>query len=203
MYDFTRLTTIFKKAKPEILNLLNQEYILVQGGLITQKRIAHFIAQMAWESDGFHTLTEYASGKAYEGRKDLGNTVPGDGPRYKGRGLIQLTGRYNYRKYGKALGIDLERNPDLAVQYALQIALKYWNDKGLNFLADKDDIRGITKAINGGYNGLEGREHYYNLVRDINFNVNAKTAEGTPPGALFTKNIFVAVYEFIQFLRGK
>jgi putative chitinase len=77
----------------------------------TRLRIAHFLGQTCEESAGFRTTQEFASGKEYEGRKDLGNTQPGDGPRYKGAGLLQITGRANFDKYGKALGVDLVNNP--------------------------------------------------------------------------------------------
>src|SRR4051812_20373580 len=87
---------------------------LPQYGIDAPLREAHFLAQAAEESDGFHTLQEYASGKAYEGRKDLGNVKPGDGVRYKGRGIFQLTGRVNYAAYGKRLGLDLIGRPELA-----------------------------------------------------------------------------------------
>ena len=77
-------------------------------GIDTRLRIAHFLGQTCHESAGFRTTEEFASGEAYEGRKDLGNIKKGDGRRYKGRGLLQLTGRANYAEHGKMLGVDLE-----------------------------------------------------------------------------------------------
>jgi putative chitinase len=102
---------------------------------------------------------EYASGKAYEGRKDLGNTQPGDGVRYKGRGVIQLTGRANYRALGDYLGINLEAQPDLAAMpyVAYQVAAHYWLDRNINADADRDDLEAVTRAINGGTNGIKSR----------------------------------------------
>ncbi len=128
----------------------------------TGLRAAHFLGQVCHESDGFCTTVEYASGQAYEGRADLGNTQPGDGPRYKGRGLIQLTGRSNYQTYGAKLGIDLMNKPELAAEpkIALIIACQFWKQRDLNSPADKDDIITITKRINGGLNGLEQRRAY-------------------------------------------
>ena len=130
-----------------------------KAGINTKLRIAHFLAQLGHESDHFRTLREYASGAEYEGRRDLGNVKAGDGKRYRGRGPIQITGRANYEKYGKKLGIDLVNKPELAEtpEVGVKIAILYWSDHGLNALADKDDIRGITKRINGGYNGLNSR----------------------------------------------
>jgi putative chitinase len=124
------------------------------------RRFAHFFAQLAHESGGFRYMEEIASGQAYEGRADLGNTQVGDGKRYKGRGPIQLTGRANYREYGRRLGIDLESFPDIAAIPSLGIltACTYWTVKGLNALADADDILTITKKINGGTNGLDDRK---------------------------------------------
>lgn len=139
--------------------------VLQRYGIVTSLRVAHFLAQTAEETDGFRTLHEYASGKAYEGRKDLGNTQPGDGPRFKGRGVIQITGRAAYGYYGKLLGLDLIGNPELAAnpETSVKIACLYWYRMGLNAWADKDDIRAITYRINGGYNGLASRRAY--LVR--------------------------------------
>lgn len=135
---------------------------LAEYGIDTRLRIAHFLAQTCHESAGFRTTEEFASGEAYEGRADLGNDRPGDGVRYKGRGLIQLTGRANYRELGKALKIDLEREPARAAQpqLSLRIACEYWKKRKINALCDADDLIRVTQAINGGLNGLDDRRQY-------------------------------------------
>lgn len=122
-------------------------------------RVAHFLAQICHETDHFRTLEEYASGAAYEGREDLGNTRKGDGKRYKGRGAIQLTGRFNYRKYGQKIGVDLENNPELAKhpENSIKTALEYWTANNLNTYADQDNVKMVTRRINGGFNGLQSR----------------------------------------------
>lgn len=132
-------------------------------GVENAKEVCHFLAQAAHESDGFRTTQEYASGQAYEGRKDLGNTRKGDGKRYKGRGIFQLTGRENYRKAGEALGLPLESKPHLAAhaENSVLIALWYWKSRNLSRYANKDDIRTITKRINGGLNGFSDRKLYF------------------------------------------
>lgn len=126
-------------------------------------RQAAFIAQIAHESGELRYVKEIASGSAYEGRKDLGNTQPGDGMKYKGRGLIQITGRNNYLECGKALGVDLVTQPELLEtnDLACRSAAWFWASHGLNDLADKGDFERITKRINGGYNGLKERQAYY------------------------------------------
>ncbi|MEX0598386.1 MAG: glycoside hydrolase family 19 protein [Candidatus Paceibacterota bacterium] len=133
---------------------------LLGYGVTTPLRISHFLAQAAHESANFRTLEEYASGAAYEGRKNLGNTQKGDGKRFKGRGIFQLTGRANYKTYGEKLGIDLISNPDLAKtpEVSVLTALEYWKSKNLNLHADNDDVLKITKLINGGTNGLADRK---------------------------------------------
>jgi putative chitinase len=140
---------------------------LVKYNITTKNRVMYFLGQAAHETAGFRTLVEYASGAAYNGRKDLGNTQPGDGPRFKGRGIFQITGRANYRTYGKKLGLDLEGNPVLAAdpKVAVLTACEYWADHGLNALADAGDIKAITKRINGGYNGLNDRIIYTNQAK--------------------------------------
>lgn len=129
----------------------------------TPLRRAHFIAQLAHESGAFRYAEELADGAAYEGRADLGNTRPGDGRRFKGRGLIQLTGRANYTAYGTAIGRDLAADPTpVATDPALAVdaACWFWATRGLNALADADDVERITRRINGGLNGLEDRKDY-------------------------------------------
>lgn len=126
----------------------------------TPLRRSHFLAQLAHESGSLRFSEELASGDAYEGRADLGNTQPGDGRRFKGRGLIQLTGRANYAAYSQATGIDYVLQPKLLADdpaVAADVAGWYWSSRGLNQQADRDDVTTITKIINGGYNGLEDR----------------------------------------------
>lgn len=134
----------------------------------TPKRQAAFLAQIAHESGELKYMEEIASGEAYEGRKSLGNTQPGDGKRYKGRGPIQLTGRNNYRRAGAALKLDLEGRPELAADPAIgcRVAGWFWKTHGLNELADKGEFRQITKVVNGGYNGLARREAFYKRAKD-------------------------------------
>jgi len=131
-------------------------YGIMDSGL----RLAHFMAQLVHESGGFRYMEEIASGAAYEGRKDLGNTQPGDGRRFKGRGPIQITGRANYRRYGQRIGIDIENHPEIAAvpSIGLHLALEYWKVNGLNTFADADNLLAITKSINGGTNGLDDRK---------------------------------------------
>ena len=114
-------------------------------------RQAAFIAQLAHESGEFRYVQEIASGDAYEGRRDLGNTEPGDGRRFKGRGLIQVTGRDNYRDCGHALGLPLLDQPDLLEQpeHACRSAGWFWASRGLNEKADMSDFLGISIKING------------------------------------------------------
>jgi len=135
-------------------------------------RMAHFLAQVAHESGELRYVKELASGKAYEGRKDLGNTVPGYGVKYKGRGFLQLTGFYNYRRYKMFCGYDVLSKPELLEQPkgASRSAAWIWQQGlgvNLNHVADMDDgrnsyeiCRQITKHINGGTNGLESRWKY-------------------------------------------
>jgi putative chitinase len=160
------LNTIAPGANQTIVNglvpFLNQ--YLPQYGIDTLTRMKHFFGQAAEESASFRTLTEYASGAEYEGRADLGNTEAGDGVRFKGRGIFQITGRANYTAIGKKLGIDLVNNPLLAAtpQVAVETACIYWQTHNLSAIADSsaapyDTCVAITKKINGGTNGLAER----------------------------------------------
>jgi predicted chitinase len=137
----------------------------------TPWRMAHFLGQVGHESGELRWWEEFADGTAYEGRSDLGNVVPGDGPRYKGRCPIMLTGRANYRAAGGALGVDLEGNPGLAKkpEVGFRIAAWYWTGRGLNDLADRRDegFKEITYRINGGYNGYTDRLEKYNRAKAV------------------------------------
>lgn len=159
------LTALFAKmgAAPAIaaeLGLAANVHFRTYGILDTGLRLAHFMGQCGHESGGFRYMEEIASGAAYEGRADLGNTQPGDGRRYKGRGPIQLTGRANYRRVGRLIGIDLESHPEIVARpsIGLLVGCVYWDGRKLNTKADADDLLGLTRAINGGTNGLEDRK---------------------------------------------
>jgi putative chitinase len=178
------------KAKLELHKDLAYELTLQlpDYGIDTVQEVAHFLAQAAHETDHFMTLREYASGQAYEGRKDLGNTQVGDGVRFKGRGIFQTTGRANYSVLGIAKGqprryLDepgLLEHPDEAVWSAC----KYWSDRHLNDIANNPDtvklnkkVRGVVKqvspveyislTINGGYNGYNERVKFYERAKEV------------------------------------
>jgi len=153
----------------------------------TPLQVAHWLAQVGHESGGFKRLTENLNYSA-EGLRStwpsrfnaqnaadyarqpekianyvygarLGNSQAGDGWKYRGRGLIQLTGRENYRKAGEALGLPLEGDPDLATSphVAAQIAVWYWETRNINRFADRDDVLAVTRSVNGGTNGIDDR----------------------------------------------
>jgi predicted chitinase len=144
--------------------------VLYRFNIMTGRRIAAFIAQVAHESGSLKHKEEIASGEAYEGRKDLVNIKPGDGKRFKGRGLIQLTGRGNYRAAGKALGLDLENNPHLATidPYTnAAIAGWFWDSRDINIPADAGDFEKVTRLVNGGLNGYQNRVEYWEKAKRI------------------------------------
>lgn len=149
-------------SQNKIINAIWPLYIQVlkEYSIDNDNRVCSFTGQVCHESDQFCTAEEYASGASYENRRDLGNIHTGDGIKYKGRGLIQITGRDNYDKYGKMIGVDLINNPMLAAVplNSLHIACYFWNDHKLSELADKEDIEGVTRKINGGLNGLDERQ---------------------------------------------
>lgn len=140
---------------------------MAADGIDTAVRMAAFLAQIAHESGELRYVREIASGKAYEGRKDLGNTQPGDGERFRGRGLIQITGRFNFTAASKALGVDFVANPALMELpvHAARVSTWFWKTKRLNVLADKGDFRNLTIRINGGLNGFEDRLEYWERAK--------------------------------------
>lgn len=156
------------------LNMLMSKY-----DINTLPRIRHFIAQLAHESNQFNSVTEKYNGtpetyfKKYDNRKDLGNSFAGDGLKFKGRGLIQITGRYNY----SCASLDIFKSDILIAkpemverpEIAVEVACWFWKTKFLNQLADKDEIKAITMKINGALNGFNERVNFYNLaVKYIN-----------------------------------
>lgn len=163
------LTALFTRmgAAPAIaaeLGLAANVHFRTYGILDNGLRLAHFMGQCGHESGGFRFMEEIwgptQAQRGYEGRKDLGNIHPGDGRRYQGRGPIQLTGRTNYRRVGRQIGIDLECHPEIVSHpsIGLLVGCVYWLDRKLNANADADDLMGLTRAINGGTNGLEDRK---------------------------------------------
>lgn len=185
------LRKIEPKAKKSITDDL-EKYLtdaLIEAQINTPNRVCHFLAQAAHESDGFKTLQEYwgptAAQTRYEGRADLGNTVKGDGSLFRGRGIFQLTGRSNYKTIGKAIGEDLITDPTVAAtgRISVKTAVEFWVSRGLNALADKDDVVGITRKINGGKNGLEDRIQRLAQVRKFASEIFAAQATVTPPVA--------------------
>lgn len=155
--------------------------LLKRFHVTTSLRVVHFLAQLAHESDGFCAIEEYASGAAYEGRADLGNTQAGDGKRFKGRSLIQLTGRANYRTFTSWMrerlpdAPDFEAKPELVATWpwAAWAVFYFWSTRSLNYLADKDDLIAITKKVNGGTNGLSDRAAYLAKAKDIVAEISA------------------------------
>jgi len=143
---------------------------MVEFDIDSPTRQAAFLAQIAHESGELRYVRELASGQAYEGRRDLGNTRPGDGAKYRGRGLIQITGRANYAECSRALYDDasiLLSDPEQLEQPdpACRSAAWFWRSRRLNEMADQGYFRGITRRINGDYNGLAEREAYWRRAR--------------------------------------
>jgi len=140
-------------------------------GVDTPLRTAAFVAQLAHESGEFRWMEEIWGPTAAQLRYEppsplaarLGNTQPGDGKRFKGRGPIQITGRFNYQKFGELLALDLVGDPAIAAkpEIAFATAALFWRSNGLNELADARDFVTITRRINGGTNGLAERQGYY------------------------------------------
>jgi putative chitinase len=169
-----RLRRLVPSGKPDIIAGVAAGFdgLAASGGVTTRLRLCHLLAQAAHETDRFRTLEEYGGAAyfaRYEGRRDLGNVQAGDGARYHGRGIFQLTGRANYRRFGLAVGVDLEREPQRAKEpeISLRVALAYWRERGCNAAADSDDVAAVTKLINGGRNGLAERTWLLAVAKGI------------------------------------
>lgn len=182
--DIRRLTP--SAALSIVDGIVEHQALIPEFGITTPLRLCHFLAQLAHESAGFRTTREYASGVAYEGRKDLGNTKPGDGKRFRGRGLIQCTGRANAREAGDDLGYPYESKPQLMEQFphALLVSLWFWKKRGLNKHADADNVVKVTKVINGGKNGLADRRKYLAKAKAIWLGEDDELVTPEPDGSL-------------------
>lgn len=174
-----RIVPEMPRAKRELYAPLIQEACL-EFDITNEARVAAFLAQLAHESDHFNTLSEYASGAAYDNRRDLGNTKreaieaarkanTTPGRFYKGHGAIQTTGYSNHKRVGEYLGIDAVNNPKLLAtpEYAFRAAGFFWQDNNLNKWADRKEIRAVSGIVNAGspnakkINGLADRVRYY------------------------------------------
>lgn len=163
--DYTQITRqpISVLALDKLNQALQSLELMGKDDQSDQLIISHFLAQVLHETGGLVYTKEIASGQAYEKREDLGNNQLGDGKKYKGGGGLQLTGKYNYIEFSKAmndpeivrLGVDY-----LAKNYFWESAVFYWNSRGLSRLALDNNLKAITLRINGGYNGLAQREFY-------------------------------------------
>lgn len=172
--DATLLSLTYLNASDESAGTFapHIEKTMTRYDINTPLRQAHFLAQVGHESGELRFRRELADGTAYENRRDLGNTQPGDGPRYKGRGLIQLTGRANYAEYShtSSLDIDVEANPDIVASddgICADVAGWFWNHREINLLADRDDLEGVTRRINGGLNGLSDRRRLLSRTKTL------------------------------------
>lgn len=170
MISTTQLAAIMPYAGERISAFIQPLNDAMDEAVITTPgRRAAFLAQVAHESGELRYTREIADGTAYELRADLGNTEPGDGPRFKGRGLLQVTGRANYLACGEVLGLDLIANPALleVPAGACRSAAWFWRTHGLNEAADGDKFGAITRTINGGYKALDERIAYWLRARRV------------------------------------
>ena len=171
MISKLQLSVVFKEADPKLIEkyLPYLNNTLDEFEINTPQRIRMFLAQVGHESGQLRYVKELSSGTAYEGRKDLGNTSPGDGTLYKGRGLIQITGKSNYALASLGLGLPLLEHPELLEEpeNAVRSAGWYWYKRNLNSLADMGQFKEITRRINGGYNGYSDRYKLYQRAFNV------------------------------------
>lgn len=168
--NLTQLLTIMPLARSRAASFLDPlNAAMAEFSINTPARQAAFLAQVGHESGQLLYVREIASGAAYEGRADLGNTQPGDGARFRGRGLIQVTGRANYVAAMLALDLDCVEHPELIEQplNACRSAGWFWRSHGLNELADAGDQVRVTRRVNGGTNGLAERLALFTVAQRV------------------------------------
>lgn len=173
--QFTRIFPNAGKQAGVFVPVLNAA--MGKFDIVTPTRTTMFLAQVGHETGEFRWLREFGN-DAYLARYDtgalaarLGNTpeADGDGQKYRGRGLIQITGRNNYKLCGEALGLDLLRYPELLEkpEHAAMSAAWFWKWRGINSAADAGDLEKVTRFINGGLNGLEDRLRLWKRAREV------------------------------------
>lgn len=175
MINEAQLKEIYPQATTANIELylpwLNK--LLPEWGIDTTARVCAFLAQVGHESGQLRYNKEIwgptAAQKTYEGRKDLGNVIAGDGVKFKGRGLIQITGRANYQAFKAATRIDCVGNPEILEQPGNSVLTGcwFWDIKDLNKFADNGDFKTITKRINGGLNGYNDRVKLWERAKEI------------------------------------
>jgi predicted chitinase len=188
LVSMAQSTAVFTKA-PSASQLADLNACLARFNINTPARIQHFLAQVGHESGGLKWMLELASGDAYEGRKDLGNTQHGDGPRFKGAGAIQLTGRFNYQKFA-----DYIKDPDVmdgaayvASRYPFTSAGFWWQQNAINAFVDQGaSCRQVSAKVNGRdpANGLADREAYFTRATAA---ITQQSPRLTPPSPFATK----------------
>lgn len=154
-------------TKPQGNELQDLNACLERFAINTPPRMRHFLSQIAHESGGLRWMKELASGDDYEYRSDLGNTQPGDGRRFKGAGVIQLTGRANYQAFANYLNDQkiMQGCDYVASVYPFTSAGFWWHNNGMNGLCARGaTVTEITRRVNGGTNGLDDRIHWYEVV---------------------------------------
>lgn len=170
--------------------------VLDEYAINTRNKVAMFLAQVGHESGSFRYVAEIwgptEAQKRYEGRKDLGNTHPGDGFRFRGHGPIQITGRANHAEMRDRLRTrlgpsvpDFEETPEALMQpmWGAYAAGEYWSARNLNPLAEREDIEGVTRKINGGLNGLEDRTRRYHKAKEALWNYSTVSAQPSSPSS--------------------
>jgi len=171
MITLEQLKAIYKECPKEKVELflpfLNET--MEKYDISTPQRIRMFLAQIGHESGQLRYTTELASGEAYEGKRNLGNTQKGDGVKYKGRGLIQITGRNNFVLCGFDLDLPLLEHPELLSEprNATLSAGWFWNENDLNRICDMNLFETLTRRINGGLNGYADRYKLYQRALEV------------------------------------
>jgi putative chitinase len=184
--EFPASSDIVSKAQAEYIygnpitdrQLADLNACLNRFAITTPPRTRHFLSQTAEESGGLKWMEELASGEAYQGRKDLGDIYPGDGPKYKGAGVLQLTGRDNYQAFANYIGDPkvMEGAAYVSVVYPFTSAGFWWHSHDMNALCDRlwrtygdrvEAVEEITRRVNGGLNGLAQREAYYRKALEM------------------------------------